>query len=248
MDAIKDAEAKISDQKQKPLYKMFNSIPGRYDIMNRLLTLRFDELWRKKAIKECLKAKPDNILDLCTGTGDMVIRTAMNADYSPKITAMDFSENMLEYAKLKAKKLGVSDNIEFVKDDASKMQFKDNSFDAATISFAFRNLTFKNPISEDALNEIYRIVKPGGKFIIIESSQPRNKIFKAFVNAYLEIIVKRVGGTFSGHKSAYNYLAFSAKNYYTAKEVDNLLLKHGFKNVEHQSLMGGIAAIHIATK
>ena len=227
---------------------MFNSIPRRYDLMNRLLTLRFDEGWRKKAIKECLKPEPESIIDLCTGTGDMVIRTAVTADYSPKITAMDFSENMLEYARMKAMKKGVSKKIEFVKDDASKMQFEDNSFDAATISFAFRNLTFRNPISESALNEIYRIIKPGGRFIIVESSQPRNKVFKFLVNMYLEIMVKRIGGLLSGHKSAYNYLAFSAKNYYSAEEVDHLLLKHRFGKVEHKSLLFGVAAIHMATK
>ena len=248
MDAIKDAEAQINTKKSKPLYKMFNSIPKRYDLMNRLLTLRFDELWRNKAIKECLKNKPENIIDLCTGTGDMVIRTAIKADYTPKITAMDFSENMLEYAKIKAGKKNVSNKIDFVKDDASSMNFKENSFEAATISFAFRNLTFRNPISDAALNEIHRIIKPDGKFIIVESSQPSNKLFKIFFELYLEVMVKRLGGIFSGHKSAYNYLAFSARNYYSANEVDQLLLDNGFTSVKHQNLMGGIAAIHIATK
>ena len=248
MDEIKNAETALNEQKIKPLYKMFNSIPKRYDLMNRMLTLRFDELWRKRTINECLKNNPENIIDLCTGTGDMVIRTAMKADYSPKITAMDFSENMLEYAKIKAGKKSVSNKIKFVKDDTSNMKFKENSFEAATISFAFRNLTFRNPISDAALNEIHRIVKPEGRFIIVESSQPSNKLFKIFFNLYLDIMVKRFGGIISGHRSAYNYLAFSAKNYYSANEVDQLLLDHGFNSVEHQNLMGGLAAIHIATK
>ncbi len=245
---MRDAETQINEQKSKPLYKMFNSIPRRYDLMNRMLTLRFDESWRKKAIKECLSVKPMHIIDLCTGTGDMAIRTASTADYSPCITAMDFSENMLEYASKKAERKGVLKKIEFVKEDASRMSFKDNSFDAATISFAFRNLTFRNPISEAALNEIYRIVKPGGRFIVAESSQPKNKVVRPIVNAYLNLMVKRFGGMLSGHKSAYNYLAYSAKNYYSAEEVDKLLLAHGFKSVEHRSLLFGIAAIHIATK
>ncbi|MBU2652372.1 MAG: ubiquinone/menaquinone biosynthesis methyltransferase [Bacteroidetes bacterium] len=249
---MKDSRAFQQDKRNpgegRPLYRMFNSIPRRYDFMNRLLTLRFDEIWRKKATRFCLQDDPGAVMDLCTGTGDLAVRLAGKANKHTKITALDFSENMLEIAAEKAKNKKFGDRIEFVHGDASEMPFLDESFDSIGIAFAFRNLTFKNPLGEKAVAEVYRVLRNGGRFVITESSQPRNPLMIWVFRNYLKLVVDKFGGKLSGHQSAYHYLAHSALNYYHPKEVEQLLKNVGFSNVKSIPLMGGIAAIHVATK
>ena len=232
----------------RPLYRMFNSIPRRYDFMNRLLTLRFDEVWRKKACRLCLQGEPEAVMDLCTGTGDLAVRLAGKANEHTKITALDFSENMLEIAAEKATHRKLGDRIEFVYGDASEMPFHDETFDSIGIAFAFRNLTFKNPLGEKAVAEVYRVLRKGGRFVITESSQPRNSLMRWVFRNYLKLVVDKFGGRISGHRSAYHYLAHSALNYYHPEEVEQLLKNAGFPNVKSIPLMGGIASIHVATK
>lgn len=227
---------------------MFNNIPVTYDFMNRLLTLRFDELWRRKAVKECLKYHPKNVIDICSGTGDLAIHLAIKARKDCSIMALDFSEKMLAVAQGKALKKNLQDKITFIHGDVSNMPFPDNSFNSVGIAFGFRNLTFRNPISDQAMKEVYRILKPGGKFVIIESSQPSNKILKSFFRLYLNLAVKKLGGRLSGHRMAYHYLAFSAMNFPDAEEIKNMLLNNKFSKVKFEKLIGGIAALHVATK
>jgi len=235
------------DRKWRPLEKMFNEVPVRYDLLNRITTLRLDEWWRKLAVQECLSGNPERALDLCTGTGDLVLRMAKNSNGNTSIHALDYSEPMLEVARRKAREQGFT-GIEFIHGDAANMPFSENTLDAIGIGFAFRNLTYKNPDHARFLTEIYRVLKTDGKFVIIESSQPSNAVVRRLFRLYLEIMVAGLGGMISGHRGAYRYLAASARNFYTPMEVKQMLLKTGFRQVDHKSLSGGIAGLTIAIK
>ncbi len=246
-------------KKWRPLEKMFNEVPERYDLLNRIITVGLDERWRRMAVAECLSGEPDEpgmqgeshepreILDLCTGTGDLVLRMAGKTNGTTIIKALDYSEPMLKVAKSKAAKKGLN-TIEFIHGDAANMPFEDGSLDVIGIGFAFRNLTYKNPDQKKFLNEINRVLDAGGKFVIIESSQPTNKILRTLFRLYLKVMVAGLGGIISGHKGAYRYLAASARNFYTPAEVSNLLLEAGFARVDHHPLSGGIAGLTIAIK
>ena len=226
---------------------MFNEVPGRYDLLNRVITLGLDERWRKRAVKECLSGNPGQILDLCTGTGDLVLRMSRNSKGDTRIHALDYSEPMIELARQKAGEKGF-ERIKFIHGDAADMPFNDDSLDTIGIGFAFRNLTYKNPDREKFLSEIYRVLKADGKFVIIESSQPSNNIVRSLFRMYLKVFVAGLGGIISGHRGAYRYLAVSARNFSTPEKVRELLLGAGFKSTEHRPLSGGMAGLTIAVK
>jgi len=236
----------VTDTK-KPLQKMFNRVPKRYDLMNRLLTLRFDELWRRRAAEECLKNSPEKIIDIGTGTGDLAIHIAGMANSNTSILGYDFSNPMLETAKAKAEKHSHG-NISFISGDIGNMPFPNDHFDVITTAFAFRNITFKNPNTDRYLSEILRTLKKDGKFVIVETCQPESYILRKLFHLYLKYIVSGLGGAISGHRSAYHYLAYSATNYYNKDEINNILKKAGFIKVEYKLLLAGIAAIYTCKK
>lgn len=232
--------------KGRPLQKMFNRVPAHYDFLNRLLTFRLDEQWRKKAVKAILKERPARVMDLGTGTGDMAVRIARKSPHT-QVVGYDFSGSMLEVARRKARRYGVG-NIEFVEGDAASMPFEDGSFDVVGISFAFRNITFKNPYTGQYLQETLRSLKPGGRFVIVESSQPRSRLVRYFFHLYLHHIVSGIGGRISRSRGAYHYLAYSARHFYSREALTLLLEKHGFCDVRHQPMLFGAAAVTIAHK
>jgi demethylmenaquinone methyltransferase/2-methoxy-6-polyprenyl-1,4-benzoquinol methylase len=236
-----------ASKKERPLYRIFTDVPPSYDLINRLFTLRLDERWRKLAVKECLSGHPSRILDLCTGTGDLAIRLAKMSKGKPEITGYDYSIPMLDIAKRKAVK-AMQEKIAFIQGDAAAMPFSDGYFDAVGIAFAFRNLTFKNHDTPKFLAEIHRVLKPGGRFVIIESSQPQWTLLRALFRFYTRFIVYPIGSRISGNKAAYKYLSYSVINYYQPEEICTLLKDNGFSEVTFKRLSGGISALHVATK
>lgn len=236
-----------ANKKPRPLYHIFTSVPPSYDLINRLFTWRMDERWRKKAARICLEGDPIRVMDLCTGTGDLAIRFANRMRPGVEITGYDYSQPMLDIAVKKAQKKG-KPGILFIRGDAAEMPYSDGHFDAIGIAFAFRNLTYKNPDSKRFLAEIYRVIKPGGRFVIVESSQPKNPLWRFFFRVYTKTMVYYIGSWISGNKTAYRYLANSVIHYYEPVDVTELLKGSGFSEVKHIPLMGGVAAIHVATK
>ncbi|HKL37613.1 MAG TPA: ubiquinone/menaquinone biosynthesis methyltransferase [Bacteroidales bacterium] len=234
------------EAKGRPLQKMFNRVPHHYDFLNRLLTLRLDEVWRKKAVDRILQASPRHVMDLGTGTGDMAMRIARKSP-EVEVVGYDFSPTMLEVARRKAERMGTK-NVSFVEGDAASMPFEDASFDVVGISFAFRNITFRNPHTKEYLKETLRCLKPGGKFVIVESSQPRISFIRWAFHKYLHYIVSGIGGRISRAKGAYHYLAFSARYFYTREELTALLEKNGFSDIRHRPMLFGAAAVTVATK
>ncbi len=229
------------------MQKMFHAVPPSYDFLNRVLTLRFDQVWRKSAAAVCLEKNPERVLDLCCGTGDLAIHLGKGAPACTHITAFDYSPPMLELARKKALKAGL-DGVEFIHGDAADMPFSNGYFDSIGIAFAFRNLTFRNPDSEKFLSEILRVLKPGGRFVIVETSQPPNPALRKIFHLYLRWLTAPLGGILSGHYGAYKYLAHSASHYYSSRELEELILNAGFASVSSKMLFGGIAGIFTAIK
>lgn len=205
-----------------------------------------DKKWRLLAAGECLADKPKQVLDLACGTGDLAVTMAEMADYPVEITGLDFSEPMLEIARWKA---GIAEKeIKFIEGDAANLPFPDAYFDCAGISFAFRNLTYRNPNAAKHLAEVFRVLRPGGKFVIVESSQPKNWFIRQFAHLYVRTFVYWMGWWVSGNRGAYRYLGLSAANYYTPEALQELLLNTGFGKVSYRRLFFGAAALHTAIK
>ena len=232
----------------RPLHGMFTAVPPRYDIINSIITLGLDKRWRRLAALACLKDKPKRILDLGCGTGDLSINIARLADKGVAITGLDYSKPMLEKARQKAQIAGVTQQVSFIHGEATRIPFHDAHFDCVGISFAFRNLTYKNPIGPPHLVEVIRVLKPGGRYVIVESSQPENRVIRAFFHFYLRAYVATAGQVLSGNKGAYGYLAESARRYYAPGEVKAMLLNAGFRDVLYIPLFFGAAGLHVALK
>jgi len=231
-----------------PLYGMFTAVPPRYDLINSIITLGMDKRWRRLAALACLKNKPKRILDLGCGTGDLSITIVRLAEKDVAITGLDYSRPMLEKARQKAQQAGFTQQMNFIHGEATRIPFHDAHFDCVGISFAFRNLTYKNPLGPPHLAEVFRVLKPGGRYVIVESSQPENRVIRAFFHLYLRAYVAPVGQMLSGNKGAYGYLAESARRYYAPEEVRKMLLAAGFHDVLYIPLFFGAAGVHIALK
>ncbi|MFC1870937.1 ubiquinone/menaquinone biosynthesis methyltransferase [Chloroflexota bacterium] len=225
---------------------MFNSVPKNYDLINKLITWGLDKKWRRAAAEKCLEFFPCRILDICCGTGDLAYAISYAGDTRNEIIALDYSPLMLEFAKRKFQDL--PNQPEIIKGDASQLPFPDDTFDCVGISFAFRNLTYRNPKIAKHLSEIYRILKHGGRFIITESSQPDSTIIRKLFHLYLRLYVATVGQLISDNKGAYKYLAVSATNFHTPEEIGGLLINAGFQNVDYRAFVFGAAGLHVATK
>ncbi len=226
---------------------MFEAVPLRYDGINRLMTLGLDQRWRHLAARRILAGSPERILDLGAGTGDLSLLLASRNE-NPSITAADFSRPMLDLLQKRTEDAGLGKRIKTVEADAAELPFADSSFDAVGIAFAFRNLLWKNPNREKHLAEILRVLRPGGRFVAVETSQPGKAFWRGGFHLWMRAVAGPLGGLLSGQKAAYRYLAKSASNFYRPDEIRDMLLGAGFSKVEQETLFGGVAAIHTAIK
>jgi len=235
-------------RRDSPLKTIFDRVPRRYDLVNRVVTLGLDSRWRERAVTACLADSPRWILDICTGTGDLAIALARRTAGTAAIAAADFSAPMLAVAGRKAVEAGVAGYIDLLLGNAAQLPFADGALDAVTVGFGFRNLTYRNPARDHHLREIARILKPGGRFVIVESSQPRSAVLRQGYRLFLRAWVAPLGRLISGQRGAYDYLARSAAGFYRPEEVEQLLRDAGFSSVETTPLLGGAAAIHVALR
>jgi demethylmenaquinone methyltransferase/2-methoxy-6-polyprenyl-1,4-benzoquinol methylase len=185
---------------------------------------------------------------MCCGTGDLTIAMARLAKYNPEITGVDYSQPMLDKAAEKAKKMAGGKNIKFINSEIARLPFPDGWFDCVGISFAFRNLTYKNPLVQEHLDEVLRVLGPGGQYVIVESSQPKSALIRMLDHLYLRLWVFPSGLLISGNKAAYKYLVESAEQFFSAEEAQEFLIKAGFKKVTFRRLFFGAAAVYVATK
>ncbi len=229
---------------EKPLHRIFTAVPRRYDLVNHVITWGLDSGWRRQAARECLASRPRRVLDICCGTGDLAIHLARITDEATEITGIDYSQPMLDIAGVKAARAGLSEKLSLVHGDVASLPFPDGHFNSIGISFAFRNLTYKNPLTASYLEEIRRVLAPGGRFIIIESSQPELRLIRSLFHLYLRVFVANVGNWLSGNRGAYQYLAESTRRFLGPAEVKDLLLKAGFSEVSYKPLFLGAAGIY----
>ena len=232
-----------SESKKKQVETMFDNIAFRYDFLNRFLSAGIDIGWRKKAIKLLLPAKPERILDVATGTGDFAL-TSYEILKPEKITGIDISEGMLELGRKKISKAGLNDHIELLNGDSEAILFEDNSFDAVTVAFGVRN--FEN--LEQGLSEIKRVLKPGGRLIVLECTKPSMPVVKQFYNFYMKFITPKIGKIIANNNDAYQYLNDSVLQFPEKKSFIQILNKAGYRNTFYKTLTLGICTIYCAEK
>jgi len=232
----------ISDSKKSQVRRMFDGIAHRYDFLNHFLSFGIDQSWRKRAIHKLVESKPETILDVATGTGDFAIAALK---ISPtKVIGVDISQEMLNIANDKIKHAKLTHKINFALGDAENLPFPDNSFDAATCAFGVRN--FENPLQ--GLSEIYRVLKPGGKIVILEFSNPGNFPFKYFYRLYFHSLLPMMGRLISKDKSAYSYLPESVSNFPQGEKFIDILKTAGFSNASSSLLSFGIVSLYFAER
>jgi len=229
--------------KKEQVADMFNNISKTYDFLNHFLSLGIDIIWRKKAINELKKDQPKNILDVATGTGDFAFE-ALSILKPEKITGVDISAGMLEIAKQKIAKRNLGHLFEVKLGDSEKLPFADNTFDAVTVAYGVRN--FEN--LEAGLADIFRVLKPGGKAVVLEFSKPKAFPIKQLYNFYFSYITPGIGKLFSKDSRAYSYLPESVAAFPDGKSFTNLMDKVGYKNTKARPLAFGICSIYTGVK
>tara|TARA_B110000908_G_scaffold171920_1_gene236534 strand:+ start:4939 stop:5661 length:723 start_codon:yes stop_codon:yes gene_type:complete len=228
--------------KKEQIAAMFNSISGKYDFLNHFLSLGIDILWRKRAVRLLKNHQPKLILDIATGTGDFAIEAlSLNPE---KIIGVDISEGMLSIGREKLIKKNLTDKIELLSGDSEVLPFEDNFFDAVIVSFGVRN--FEN--LEKGLSDMLRVLKPGGKVVILEFSKPKSFPFKQIYQFYFQWILPKIGKLISKNHAAYTYLPDSVEAFPDGDDFLNILNKIGFQKNKCTPLTLGISSIYYGSK
>ncbi len=231
----------IEEGKKEQVAKMFNNIAPKYDFLNHILSLGIHKRWRKKAVKILRPLEPKRILDIATGTGEFALTLMqLNPD---KVVGIDIAEAMLAVGRKKIAKKNLTDKIDLLEGDSENIQFPDNSFDAITVAFGVRN--FEN--LERGLTEMCRVVRPGGKVLILELSKPHVFPIRQLYKFYFFNILPLWGRLFSKDKAAYMYLPESVAAFPDGDDFLRIYEKCGFKNVRQIRLTFGIASIYAGT-
>ena len=228
--------------KKKQVEKMFDTISADYDSLNRVISFGIDVKWRKRVVSIVEKHHAKKVLDIATGTGDLAI--ALNETGASKIVGLDISEGMLAVGRKKIAEKKLSEKIEMVQGDSEALPFENDSFDAITVAFGVRN--FEN--LEVGLEEIFRVLRPGGIFVVLETSVPTKFPFKQGYNFYIRNLLPLIGKLFSKDRDAYSYLSESAAAFPYGKNFNNILGNIGFNKVENQPQTLGVATIYTASK
>ena len=228
--------------KKGQVEKMFNNISKEYDILNRVISFGIDVSWRKKIVKILKSKNPSTILDVATGTGDLAI--AMVKTNAQKIIGLDISKGMLDVGIEKIKDRNLNNTVEMVIGDSENLKYENDFFDAITVSFGVRNFESL----DSGLSEIFRVLKPNGSLVILETSNPTKFPFKQFYRFYSKFILPSIGKIFSKDKVAYNYLSESSAEFPYGEKFNNILKKIGFTNVVDFPQTFGVATIYVASK
>ena len=228
--------------KKAQVTQMFDAISGEYDFLNRIISLGIDIRWRKKLIKMAQKNKIEAALDIATGTGDLAV--ALTQTSAQRIVGLDISPGMLALGKEKVDKKGLQNTVEMVLGDSEALAFEDNTFDLVTVAFGVRN--FEN--LEKGLEEIFRVLKPEGTLLVLETSVPTRFPFKQFYGFYAGWLMPRMARLLSKDRSAYDYLAESAAHFPYGTAFNNILSKIGFIKVANHPQTFGVASIYCGTK
>ena len=220
---------------------MFNEIAGRYDLLNRILSLGLDSRWRQEAVRLGVMNGPADILDVATGTGDLAFELRRQAP-AATITGLDFSENMLKLARVKESKAAAG--IGFVQGDAMELPFPDASFDLLTIAYGLRNLA--DP--DRGMREFRRVLRPGGRLVVLEFPPPPGGLWGRLIRFYFARLLPVIGGLVSGSRAAYTYLPTSVVGFMSPTVLAHSLVDAGFDTVRHRLQSMGLSAVHVADR
>lgn len=223
---------------------MFNDIAPSYDRLNHLMSLGIDNIWRKKALKEIVDGTQQQILDVACGTGDSTIAIAKAMEPGGRVTGIDISAGMMEPLMRKAAHEGVHDRIKLLKADALQMPFEADTFHRVTCAFGIRNFEDR----KKGLAEFLRVLKPGGRAVILELGIPDKPFIKAVYNIYFKHILPLIGGIISGNRTAYRYLPESVYAFPRPETFCAMMERAGFHNVRHRNFTFGLCRLFIGEK
>jgi demethylmenaquinone methyltransferase / 2-methoxy-6-polyprenyl-1,4-benzoquinol methylase len=236
---VSEKQSATRNEQARRVREMFATIASRYDLLNHLLSGNIDKRWRR-LVAEVLRpilAQPDAaVLDVACGTGDLALTLSRGS--AARVFAIDFCRPMLDIATTKVAKAQAS--LPLIEGDALELPFADESFDAVTIAFGLRNLAS----FAAGFSELLRILRPGGRLVVLEFSQPRGWLLRSIFKVYFTRVLPLLGGLVSGSRSAYQYLPASVARFPDQEELVALMQQVGFVEVTFQNLTGGIAALH----
>ena len=240
---MSDEESATKTEQARRVREMFATIAARYDLLNHLLSGNIDKRWRRlvaKTLFAILSNREARILDVACGTGDLSLTLRENGE--AQIVGLDFCRPMLDIAASKAIRSGST--VPFIEGDALDLPFIDRSFEAATIAFGLRNLASV----EAGLKELLRVLKPGGKLVVLEFSKPKTPVLRSLFRFYFTKLLPLFGGVISGSRNAYEYLPNSVASFPDQGKLAFMMKEAGFEEISFENLTGGVAALHLGTR
>jgi demethylmenaquinone methyltransferase/2-methoxy-6-polyprenyl-1,4-benzoquinol methylase len=233
----------IADERGVAVERMFSAIAPRYDFLNRLLSAGRDRVWRREAVAATGLPPKGTLLDVCTGTADMALEAARQFP-DARIVGVDFSRPMITLGMSKVERARLTERVRLQVAPAEALPFLDESFDAATIAFGLRNL----PDRHRGLREMCRVLKPGGRAVVLEFTTPPNLVFRQVYLWYFHHMLPWIGRMVSGHPSAYSYLPASVADFPSPDGLAAWMREAGFREVSYRMLTAGIVTIHVGQK
>lgn len=230
-------------EKEKKVHQVFEKIYANYDHMNSIISFKRHLKWRKDVMSRMNVLEGSKALDVCCGTGDWSFSLAEAVGESGEVIGLDFSQNMLSVAKKRNEEASYK-NVSFIHGNAMELPFEDNSFDYVTIGFGLRNV----PDYMQVLREMYRVVKPGGKVVCLETSHPTLPVYKQLYYFYFRYIMPLFGKLFAKSYQEYAWLQESAKDFPDKNELKKMFQEAGFRNIVVKGYTGGVAAMHMGEK
>lgn len=230
-------------EKGERIREMFDTIAPRYDLLNRLLSLGIDRRWRTFAVSKIVYEPGGTVLDIATGTGDIALEIARQTPKGVKIVGADISREMVEIGRQKVAASPHSGRITFEIAPCEQLPFPDGAFDSTTIAFGIRNVVDR----PRGLSEMCRVLKPGGRAVILEFSMPSSPAFEKLYRFYFLTVLPKIGGLFS-RQSAYQYLPDSVLEFPSRDEFKAMMAAAGFSNIRHYDLTFGIATVYLGEK
>lgn len=232
------------NQKQSLVANVFASVAGSYDVMNDAMSLGVHRAWKWFAVSQSGVRAGHKVLDLAAGSADLSVKFAERVGQQGQVIVTDINAAMLEQGRRRMADAGHAGNVEFCLVNAEKLPFADSYFDCIAISFGLRNVTRK----EDALAEMQRCVKPGGRVLVLEFSQPTNETFRRVYDAYSFNVIPKLGELIADDRESYQYLVESIRQHPPQEELKQMMLEAGFDRVRYHNLTGGVVALHIGYK
>ncbi|MCH8500869.1 MAG: bifunctional demethylmenaquinone methyltransferase/2-methoxy-6-polyprenyl-1,4-benzoquinol methylase UbiE [Aliidiomarina sp.] len=228
------------NEKAKMVAGVFHSVAGKYDLMNDVMSFGIHRLWKRYTI-DCSGVRPgQKVLDLAGGTGDLAAKFARIVGPTGEVVLADINDSMLRVGRDKLRDMGIVSNVSYVQADAEKLPFEDNTFDLITIAFGLRNVTDKDA----ALRSMLRVLKPGGRLLVLEFSKPEVEMLSKAYDLYSFHVMPRMGEFIARDKDSYQYLAESIRMHPDQETLKGMMEEAGFENVEYHNLTGGIVALH----